>query len=233
MISRAEVVDVTGKAIAAQARLTIMQSNNQSSPRSPPSAYDTRLSLSPITSGSSGLQRQPSMASQVSRVSAARKRSKRKSKASLRLPASISARSRSNVRGEPSSRSASSKSRNRKGKEPAQAKPPVPWLPVDLPASFLEMEGRPTRDEAGDGHVGSDDGGYDDGDGSVCEEPMPDSSQSGASSHPPYVTLLNKGRCLFCFFPQLNPYPSHRSPHLPPHRRRKLFPCRQPTCRAR
>jgi len=183
MISRAEVVDVTGKAIAAQARLTVMQTSNQSSPRSPPSAYDTRPPLSPVTSGSSGLQRQPSITSQVSRVSAARKRSKRKSKASLRLPASISARSRSNVRGEPSLRSASSKSRNRKGKEPAQAKPPVPWFPVDLEASFLEMEGRPARDEASDGQVGSDGGGYDDGDGSVCEEPIPDSSQSGACEH--------------------------------------------------
>jgi hypothetical protein len=183
MISRAEVVDVTGKAIAAQARLTVMQSSNQSSPRSPPSAYDTRPPLSPVTSGSSGLQRQPSLASQLSRVSAARKRSKRKSKASLRLPASISARSRSNVRGEPSPRSASSKSRNRKGKEPMQAKPPVPWFPVDLEGSFLEMEGRPARDEAGDGQVGSDGGGYDDGDGSVCEEPMPDSSRSGACEH--------------------------------------------------
>ena len=183
MISRAEVIDVTGKAIAAQARLTVMQTYDQSSPRSPPSAYDTRPPSSPVTSGSISLQRQPSRASQVSRVSAARKRSKRKSKASLRLPASISVRSRSNVRGEPSSRSASSKSRNRKGKEPAQAKPPVPWIPVDLEGSFLEMEGRPGRDVTGDGQTGSDGDGYDDGDGSVCEEPVPDSSRSGACSH--------------------------------------------------
>ena len=46
---------------------------------------------------------------------------------------------------------------------PAQAKPPVPWIPVDLEGSFLGMEGRPGRDEAGDGQAGSDGDGYDDG----------------------------------------------------------------------
>jgi len=199
MISRAEVIDVTGKAIAAQARLTVMQTNHQSSPRPPPSAYDTRPPSSPVTSGSISLQRQPSRASQVSRVSAARKRSKRKSKASLRLPASISVRSRSNVRGESSSRSASSKSRNRKGKEPAQAKPPVPWIPVDLEGSFLEMEGRPGRDVTGDGQTGSDGDGYDDGDGSVCEEPVPDSSQSGACSHAHTLCYSIDRRSTACF----------------------------------
>ena len=208
MISRAEVVDVTGKAIAAQARLTVMQTNNQSSPCPPPSVYDTRPRSSPVTSGSIGLQRQPSRASQVSRVSAARKRSKRKSKASLRLPASISVRSRSNVRGESSSRSVSSKSRNRKGKEPAQAKPPVPWIPVDLDGSFLEMEGRPGRDEASDEQVGSDGDGDDDGDGSVCEEPMPDGSQLGASEHPHTLYYSIDRMSLSAAEPVPNPFPS-------------------------
>jgi len=41
MISRAEVIDVTGKAIAAQARLTVMQTNDQSSP--PPRPLPTTL----------------------------------------------------------------------------------------------------------------------------------------------------------------------------------------------
>ena len=183
MISRAEVVDVTGKAIAAQARLTVMQTNHHSGSRPQLSVYDTRPPSSPVTSGSDAPQRPPSIASHVSRVTAAHKRSRHKSKANLRLPAPANGRSRSHVRGESGLRSAYSKSRNKKGKEPAQAEPPLSWIPADLEGSFLEMEGRPTGDEAGDGQVGSDGDGYDDGDGNVGEEPLPDRSRSGACEH--------------------------------------------------
>ncbi|KAI9458824.1 hypothetical protein F5148DRAFT_315986 [Russula earlei] len=158
MISNAEVVDVTGKAVAAQARLTMMRTD-----RIPPSAFSTRSPSSPVTSGSDTPQRQSSAASQVSRVSAARKRSKRKSRASLRLPGPMSGRSRSNVRGESGVRSTRNKSRSKKGKEPAEAEPPLPWIPADVEGSFLEMEGRPAGDEAGDRQVGSDGDCYDDG----------------------------------------------------------------------
>jgi len=191
MISGAEVVDVTGKAIAAQARFTVMQTNHHSGSCTPPSAYGIRPPSSPVMSGSDTLQRQSSMTSQVSRVSAARKRSRRKSKASLRLPVPISMRSRSNVRGEPTLRRARSKSLNVKGKKSAQAEPPVPGIPAELEGSFLEMEGRAAGDEVDEGRAGSDGDDYDDGDRSAGEEPVPESSQAGAGGHslPPYFPI--------------------------------------------
>ncbi|KAH9957025.1 hypothetical protein BC827DRAFT_728647 [Russula dissimulans] len=189
MLSSAEVVDVTGKAVAAQARLTMMLTDHHSDSRLPTPAYGTSSPSSPVKSGSDNLQRRLSterrlsMASQVSRVSAARKRSKRKSKASLRLPGSMSVRSRSSMRGESGTRSTRSKSRSKKGKEPAQAEPPVPWFSADVEGSFLEMEGRPAGDEIGDGQGGNDGDGYDDGNASLGEEPVPD-SQISACAHP-------------------------------------------------
>ncbi|KAH9054104.1 hypothetical protein EDB87DRAFT_1648492 [Lactarius vividus] len=143
-ISRAQVVDVTGKAVAAQARLTMMRSNlsspspgrtppgagsSSSTPRSavpPPSAFAVLREPSPATPAPD-TPPLPSSASQ--------------SKASLRLPASIAvgagagvrSRSRSAVRGEASA------SRSKKGKERDRAAPP-PWLSAD-------MEGRPAGEE--------------------------------------------------------------------------------------
>ncbi|KAH8980504.1 hypothetical protein EDB86DRAFT_557495 [Lactarius hatsudake] len=185
-ISRAQVVDVTGKAVAAQARLTMMRSNlsspspgrtppgagsSGSTPRSAvasPSAFAVPREPSPATPASD-TPPLPSSASQVSRVSAARRRSTRKSKASLRLPATIAvgagtvvrSRSRSAVRGEANAvrKAARSKSRSRKGKERDRAAPP-PWLSADVVGSFLEMEGRPAGEEDAyaDGEVDTDDG---------------------------------------------------------------------------
>lgn len=183
VISRAEVVDVTNKAVAAHARLTMIQTNHHVGSRSPPSAYSTRSPSSPVMSGSNALQRRSSTTSQVSRVDAARKRSIRQSKASLRLPSSMSLRSRSSMGGESSVGNARSKSRGRKGKEPEQVEPPVPWIPADVEGSFLEMEGRMAGDEAYDAQVGSDGGDSDEGAGSVSEEPLPDSTYAGACVH--------------------------------------------------
>jgi hypothetical protein len=174
---RAEVVDVTGKAVAAQARLTVMRTGHRSGSHPPPSAYSSGSRTSPVGSGSGTPQSRSSITSHVSRVSAARKRSRRKSRASLRLPAAVGLRSRSTVRGEPGS--ARSKSRSRKGKEPAQVEPNLPWVSVDVEGSFLEMEPRLARDDAGDGQMESDGNGYDDGDASV-DEPL---SSTGPCSH--------------------------------------------------
>lgn len=169
-ISCAEVIDVTGKAIAAQARLTMMRTDHPS-PRLPPSSYSASLPSEPATSGSNNSLRQ----STASRTSTSRKRSKRKSKASLRLSMSISARSRSTKRGESGARNARSKSRDKKGKEPI-----MPRVPANAEGSFLEMEGRPARDEAGSGQVGSSGEDRHDIDGSVGEEPQADSLETGA-----------------------------------------------------
>ncbi|KAI9439481.1 hypothetical protein BJY52DRAFT_1322007 [Lactarius psammicola] len=177
MVSRAQVVDVTGKAIAAQARLTMMRSSSSfpspglspgvgsssSTPRSagpPPSAFAGQHEPSSPATPASDIPL-PSSASQVSRVSAARRRSTRKSKASLRLPASIAvgagvivrSRSRSAVRGEVSAarKAARSKSRSRKGKEREREAAAAPsWLSADVVGSFLEMEGRPAGEEDAD-----------------------------------------------------------------------------------
>jgi hypothetical protein len=174
-ISGAEVIDVTGKAIAAQARLTMMRTDPHPSPRPPPSSYSARFLSSPATSGSNTPQRQTS----TSRASTSRKRSRRKSKASLRLSMPISVRSRSTMRGESGSRTARSKSRNKKGKEPAQAEPVMPWIPANVEGSFLEMEGRLAGDEAVGMQVGSDGKGPHEVDGNVGEEPQADSSETG------------------------------------------------------
>ena len=176
-ISCAEVIDVTGKAIAAQARLTMMQTDLHPSLRPPPSSYSARFPSSPAASGSNNPQRQAT----ASHASNSRKRSRRKSKASLRLSMPISVRSRSTMRGESGARSARSKSRNKKGKEPAQAEALVPWIPANAEGSFLEMEGRPAGDEAGGRQVGSSSEGRRDVDGSVGGERQADSSESGAS----------------------------------------------------
>ena len=179
-VSGAEVVDVTGKAIAAQARLTMMRTDHHPSPspRPPPSSYSTRSLSSPMISGSST----PKSAS------SSRKRTKRKSKTNLRPSMHISVRSRSSTRGESGVRNARSKSRSKKGKEPAQAEPSVPLILSDVEGSFLEMEGRPTGDETGSGQVGSDGEGHDGVDRSVGEEPLADSSETGACAN-----------TLFCF----------------------------------
>jgi hypothetical protein len=176
-ISCAEVIDVTGKAIAAQARLTMMQTDPHPSLRPPPSSYSACFPSSPTTSGSNNFQRQTT----ASHASTSRKRSRRKSKASLRPSMPISVRSRSTMRGESGARSARSKSRNKKGKEPAQAEALVPWVPANAEGSFLEMEGRPAGDEAGGRQVGSSSEGHHDIDGSVGDECQADSLESGAS----------------------------------------------------
>ncbi|KAF8264501.1 hypothetical protein EI94DRAFT_464517 [Lactarius quietus] len=163
LTSRAEVVDVTGTAVVAQARLTKMpspaspgrnpgpgpDSSGCSTPRStgpPPSAFAV-----PCEPSSPATPPLPSSASQVSRVSAARRRSARKSKASLRLPsAMMRPRSRSVLRGEAniSRKATRSKSRSRKGKERDASS--LPWLTADVDGSFLEMEGRPVGEEDAD-----------------------------------------------------------------------------------
>ncbi|KAF8490635.1 root hair defective 3 GTP-binding protein-domain-containing protein [Russula emetica] len=120
------------------------------SPRPPPSSYSSR----------------------------SRKRSRRKSKASLRPSMPISVRSRSSTRGGSAVRNACSKSRSKKGKEPAQAESPVPWIPSDVEGSFLEMEGRPAGDETGGRQVGGDGEGHDNVNGSVGKEPLADSSET-------------------------------------------------------
>ena len=175
-VSGAEVVDVTGKAVAAQARLTMMRTDRHPSPRPPPSSYSTRSLSSPMISGSSTPQRQRT----ASHASSSRKRIRRKSKASLRPSLPISVRSRSSTRGESGVRNARSKSRSKKGKEPVQAEPTVPWIPSELEGSFLEMEGRPAGDETSVGQVGSNGEVHDDGDGDVGEEPLADSTETGA-----------------------------------------------------
>jgi len=178
-VSGAEVIDVTGKAVAAQARLTMMRTDRHPSPRPPPSSYSTRSLSSPMTSRSSTPQRQKS----ASHASSSRKRTRRKSKASLRPSMPISVRSRSRTRGESSMRNARSKSRSKKDKEPVEAEPTVPWISSDVEGSFLEMEGRPAGDETGGGQIGSDGEGHDDVDGSVGEEPLADSSETGACAN--------------------------------------------------
>ena len=180
-ISGAEVVDVTGKAVAAQARLTMMRTDHHPSPspRPPPSSYSTRSLSSHVISRSSTPQRQKS----ASHASSSRKRTRRKSKASLRPSLPISVRSRSSTRGESGMRNARSKSRSKKGKEPAQAEPTVPWIPSDVEGSFLEMEGRPAGDATGGGQVGSDGEDHGDVDGSVGEQPLADSSETGACAN--------------------------------------------------
>ncbi|KAH9971053.1 hypothetical protein BGW80DRAFT_523558 [Lactifluus volemus] len=71
MISRAELVDVTGKAVAAQARLTLMRTEHSSSSSAPPSALSSPHHSSPMTPGTNTpLDRQSSIASQVSRATA-------------------------------------------------------------------------------------------------------------------------------------------------------------------
>jgi hypothetical protein len=174
----AEVIDVTGKAVAAQARLTMMGTDPHSSPRPAPSSYSARFISEPGTSGSNSPQRQLS----AGRASTSRKRSRRKSKGSLRLSLPNSARSRSTstMRGESGARNARSKSRNKKGKGQAQAEPPVPWIPANVEGSFLEMEGRLSGDGVGDGQAVSDGEGHHDVDGRVGEEPQADSSETGA-----------------------------------------------------
>jgi hypothetical protein len=173
-VSGAEVIDVTGKAFAAQARLTMMRTDRHPSPRPPSSFYSTRSLSSTMMSRSSTPQRQKT----ASHASSSRKRTRRKSKASLRPSMPISVRSRSSTRGESGMHNARSKSRSKKGKEPAQAEPTVPWIPSDEEGSFLEMEGRPAGRQ-----VGSDGEGHDDVDGSVGEEPLADSSETGACAN--------------------------------------------------
>lgn len=182
MISRAEVVDVTGKAVAAQARLTMMRSNpsfpdpgrspgvgssGSGTPRSagpPPSAFAVSREPSSPPAASASDTPLPSSASQVSHVSAARRRSMRKSKASLRLPTTIAAvrsRSRSAVRSEANTarRGARSKSRSKKGKDHERDAAPLPWLTADVAGSFLEMEGRPAGEENADADGDTDEVG--------------------------------------------------------------------------
>ena len=168
-ISCAEVIDVTGKAIAAQARLTMMRTDSQSSPRPPPSSYYASFPPSPATS-SNNSQRQTT----ASRSSASRKRSRRKSKASLRLSIPVSVYSCSTTRGGSGARNARSKSRNKKGKELAQTESLVP---ANGEGSFLEMGGHQPRLLSGGGNSGED---HHDADESFGNGPQGDSSESGA-----------------------------------------------------
>ena len=178
MISRAELVDVTGKAVAAQARLTTMRTEHSSSSSAPPSAFSSPYHSSPMTPGTNTpLDRQSSIASQVSRLTAARKRSRRKSKASLRLPASVGVRSQSTTRKESGARRARTKGHSKKGKEPVRAGHSFPRQPAGMQGSFLEMEARPAGDEGG-----VEDGSDGDGDGdrntSVGGELSPDDAKT-------------------------------------------------------
>jgi hypothetical protein len=174
MLSRAELVDVTGKAVAAQARLTMMRTEHSSSSSAPTSAFSSPLHSSPMTPGTNtSLDRQLSIASQVSRATAARKRSRRKSKASLRLPASVSVRSHSTTRKESGARRARTKSHSKKGKEPVWVGYSFPRQPADMQGSFLEMEGRPAGDEGG-----VEDGSDGDRNTSVGGELSPDDSKT-------------------------------------------------------
>jgi hypothetical protein len=198
-ISGAEVVDVTGKAVAAQARLTMMRTDSHTSPRPPPSSYSTRSPSSPI-SGLSTPQRQRS----GSLASGSRKRARRKSKASLRPSMPTSVRSRSSTRGE-----SSSKSRSKKDNEPAQAEPTVPWIPSDLEGSFLELEGRPAGDETGGGQVGSNGEGHDDVDESVGEEPLAGSSETCACAN------ALPGLSTDCSMLSLSPFIAEAIPNSP------------------
>ena len=185
-VSRAQVVDVTGKAVAAQARLTMVRSNpsspnlgvgSGSSSSTPRSAGPPPPAFADASSPASDTPPLPSSASQVSRVSAARRRSTRKSKASLRLPASISSnrtvmrsRSRSAMRGEANGarKAARSKSRSKKGKE--RERDAAPLLSADVGGSFLEMEGRPAGEEDADA----------DGEVDVVDEVREESAQPDA-----------------------------------------------------
>jgi hypothetical protein len=179
MLSRAELVDVTGKAVAAQARLTMMRTDHPSGSSAPPVTFSSRHHSSSVVPGTdSPLDRQPSTVSQVSRISSARKRIRRKSKGSLRLPApvTIRVRSHSTTRRDSGTRRARSKSHSKKGKEPARAEDSRPWPPADMEGSFLEMEGRPACDGGGEEHGIEVDG---DGDGSVGGKLSPDDPQTG------------------------------------------------------
>lgn len=200
-VSGAEVVDVTGKAVAAQARLTMMRADCIPSPRSP---LSTRSLSSPMISGSSTHKQKSS-----SRTSSSRKRSRRKSKASSRPSIPIGLRSRSITRGESSLRDARSKSRSNKDKEPAQVEPPVPWIPSETEGSFLELEGRLAGDKTGGGKVGSDDESHDDVDESFGEKHLADSSETGARAN----TLL----CISsnCSILSLSPFIAEPIPSSP------------------
>ncbi|KAI0057624.1 hypothetical protein BV25DRAFT_1357796 [Artomyces pyxidatus] len=140
-ISRVEVVGVMGTAKITQARLTMApapRSPSTASPVSPPTVF-------PSMGGPPGnASKRLSTSSQLSRVSAARKRSMRASKASLRIPR---ARSNSNVHNEIASDKRSVKSKA--SRRPESEQPPVPVVPADeeVSGSFLEMEGRTTGEE--------------------------------------------------------------------------------------
>ncbi|THH04367.1 hypothetical protein EW146_g10198 [Bondarzewia mesenterica] len=143
-VRHAEVIGVMGTAVVSKARLTMVASDDEA---------DSRAA------------RRRSTASQVSRVSAARKRSMRASKASLRIPRD---RERGSAdRGD--GRSATSLSRGRSASPSGSriAMPPVPSLPMspiemddglrideDGPTSFLEMEPRQVEgDDSGEEQV--------------------------------------------------------------------------------
>ncbi|KAI0245355.1 hypothetical protein BJV78DRAFT_1288066 [Lactifluus subvellereus] len=66
MILRAEVIDVTGKPVATQARLTMMRTDHPSGSRALPSAFSSRYQSSSMTPGTdTPLHRQPSTTSQI------------------------------------------------------------------------------------------------------------------------------------------------------------------------
>ncbi|KAI0047399.1 hypothetical protein FA95DRAFT_1595737 [Auriscalpium vulgare] len=181
-VSRAEVVGVMGTAVVTKARLTSAPttsptSTSASSPTTnPPTSFPL---IDPTAFTPSASNKRFSTASQVSRVSAARKRSLRASKASLRIP---HARSLSNVRGEsiaavPSASTSDKRSVKSKAsrKQPSvHLHPPMPGLPADSKvagadegeggtSSFLEMEGRTTGEEDADAEADAEADGDADG----------------------------------------------------------------------
>jgi hypothetical protein len=146
---------------------------NDSSSSAPPSAFSSPHHVSQITPGTSTPW---TIASQVSRLTAARNCSRRNSKASLRLPASVSVRSHSTTRKESGARRARARATARRERSLCTGHS-FPRQPADMQGSFLDMEGRPAGDEgAVEDRSDGDDNGNGNGDRntSVSGELTPD-----------------------------------------------------------
>jgi hypothetical protein len=184
MTSRAEPVDVTSEAVAAQARLTTMRIEHSSSLSALPSAFSSPHHSSPMTPGTNTpLDRQSSIASQVSHLIAPRKCSRCKSKASLRLPASVSFRSH-----RPRGKESGTRRVRTKG-QPVRTGHSFPRQPGDMQGSLLEIEGCPADDEGG-----VEDGSDGEGDRytGVGGELSPDGPTGYAA--PPTIALLRRSK---------------------------------------
>ncbi|KAA1470130.1 hypothetical protein DENSPDRAFT_672276 [Dentipellis sp. KUC8613] len=159
MVSRAQVVDVMGTAVVSQARLTTVDDAAASPPRvqsptptfGPPrtpvtasvpptsaisamAVEDERTSTHSRSASMPIADRRLSATSQLSRVTAARKRSMRASKASLRMPRGWTRAEGQNQAQTSRGRSRSKSRRRSLSAEPAE-RPPLPDLPVDVGSS--------------------------------------------------------------------------------------------------